>query len=172
MKPIHSEYSTATVAAFEGYNAKLAAIEAERAAIQQEREAIRQDALAPDEKTSALRKRFAACLDRLLDADRRELALLAELPKLADMARRDWATEAEKHKAAEYARRAVLEKHADELGMNEPQRHRLVIEDKARREAENLFRSAREKHAKPNVQTEADAARESELRKVIETAFR
>ena len=172
MKGMQGAYAPATAAAFEEYNAKLVAIEAERMAIGQDREAIRQDALGPDEKTPALRKRFAACLDRALDVDRRELALLGELPKLAEMARADWAVEAEKHRAAEAERRKVLEKSAAKLELTEAQTHRLILEDKARRGAEQLFKAARVRFSNPNVDTEADKARANELRKAIAGAFR
>ena len=172
MKSIQTVYVPETVAAFESYNSRLDALAAERTAIQQEREKIRQDALKEGEKTTVLRKRFAVCMDRAMDVDRKELALLAELPKLEEMASADWKLEADKHKAEEEARKDVLRKHAAELGMNAPQQHRLLLEDRSRQKSEQLFKAAREFAIQPNVITEEDTARVNELRKIIEAAFK
>ena len=173
MKAIQTAYSPATVAAFEGFNCKLDALAADRTAIQTERDAVFQDALLDVEKSSALRKRIAGCVERALDCDRRELILLAtELPELEKIARADWKAEAEKHTEIEAERVEVLNKHAAELGMNEPQRHRLVVEDKTRQRADQAHKAARDLAVQPGVITDEDKRRVLELRKVVEQAFR
>lgn len=168
MKSIQTNFVPETAAAFEAFNAALDSIAVDRKAVEAEREAIVSDALSNTSKTAMLRKRLAVCVDRVLDADRAELVLLeSELPKLHDLARRDWAAEAERHAAIEDERKAVLEAHASELGMDKVQRHRLIVEDKTRRNAADLARTARLMAQNPGVRTEDDKQRIEQLRAEI-----
>ena len=173
MKGIQTNYAPETAAAFEAFNSALDSIAVERAAIKAEREAIVSDALANVTKTCALRKRLATSVDRSLDCDRAELVLLEnDLPKMERAAKADWKTEAERFAAIEADRVAVLEKHAVELGMNPQQKHRLILEDRTRRDADEARKTAAERASKPNIITEDDAKRIAELKEAIAGVFR
>ena len=170
MKPVHAIYTPATREAVEKYNASLAALAAERAAIQAERERVMADAIGGDGTATSLRKRIDSCRDRALQADIAELQTLGELDALGVLARADWKAESEKQTKLEAQRRAVLEEYAEKIGMTPPQIHRLVLEDRARRDLEQARKSANEFAAKP-ARTPEDSARIEELKGQITAAL-
>ena len=170
MKQIHAIYTAETKALAESFNAKLQAVADERAAIQAERERVMSDAIGGEGTAASLRKRIDSCRDRALQADIAELQTLGELDALGVLARADWKAESEKQTKLEAQRRGVLEDYAEKIGMLPPQIHRLVLEDRQRRELEQAWKSANEFASKP-ARTPEDSARIEELKGQITTAL-
>ena len=167
MKNVATIYTAPTKAAFEGFNAKLAEVEAERKAIAQEKADIVADAIAGREGAAKLRKRIDATKDRTLQADLVELSILGALPEMEKAAREDWKAEATRCRTLEADRHAKLEKTADELGTEGAQRHRMILEDKIRRNHEEAAKTAQAYASKPLVIHADDTARVEALRSAI-----
>lgn len=149
MKAVCDCYAAPTRAAIGAHNLALQAVADDRAAIQAERERVMADAIGGTGTAASLRKRIDSCRDKALQADIAELQALGELDALYALAREDWKAEAERHNDLESKRVAVLEAHAAELGMAPPQKHRLVLEDRTRRDLEEARKVANEQASKP-----------------------
>lgn len=171
MKPVHDIYTPETRALVEAFNSKTEAIDAERAEIDRERSAVAVDALDGKAPAAKLRKAMDALRTRALQADIDELVARRDLPAIDAGHKADWSAERDRIRAQVEARVAVLNKHADELRLEKPARHGLILADVDRRDLERRAQQASEM-IRNGAQTNMDIARAEQLKMEIAKALR